>query len=82
MADNNPTESNYLSPNSAYNNNEAASSTSLTTSEGSANNFLTAEEAAKKAKNTSAFNLFFKQLWVMLKRNALLQVSFIPKSNT
>ena len=64
--------SNYLSPNGA-NNEAVASSTSLATSDN--NNILTAEEAAKKAKNVSAFLLFFKQLWVMIKRNATLQVS-------
>ena len=68
------TSSNYLSPNS-INNDAAASSTSLTTSVSSNNNILTVEEATKKAKNASAFYLFFKQLWVMIKRNATFQVS-------
>ena len=68
---------NYLSPNSAYNYNDnaATSHTSLATSETSNQNVLTAEEAARKAKNASAFHLFFKQLWIMLRRNAIIQVS-------
>ncbi|RIA85383.1 hypothetical protein C1645_781967 [Glomus cerebriforme] len=64
-------ETNNLSPN--IDNDAAASSTSLATSVTSDNNFLTAEEVVKKAKNVSAFHLFFKQLWIMIKRNAILQ---------
>jgi hypothetical protein len=43
------------------------------TSSNSDNNDV--NESIKKVKNISSFHLFFKQLWVMIKRNAILQVS-------
>ncbi|CAI2182580.1 9789_t:CDS:2 [Funneliformis geosporum] len=65
---------NYSSPYSDYNN-AAVSSTSFATSEDSANIILT-DKADKNSKNISTFHLFVKQLWIMIKRNAILQVRY------
>ncbi|CAI2183574.1 14848_t:CDS:2 [Funneliformis geosporum] len=80
LADNNLDEfdnkdmANYSSPYSDYNN-AAVSSTSFATSEDSANIILT-DKADKNSKNISTFHLFVKQLWIMIKRNAILQVRY------